>query len=170
MSNTAISQFGHTGMLNHTNSDEQVSNEEYEFDIKLNPELFKALHQKYGTFEIELFASDTNHVLDQYITARQNSFLTEWTKRFYFGNPKFLNEFIYKTLMKAVSDFRLAPDLTKLCFVLPKWEASPWYETFIDYFEIVEEYPKGSTKVFSIPIDHTSHHIRLRRQLMEELY
>ena len=102
MSNTAISQFGHTGMLNHTNSDEQVSNEEYEFDIKLNPELFKALHQKYGTFEIELFASDTNHVLDQYITARQNSFLTEWTKRFYFGNPKFLNEFVYKTLMKAV--------------------------------------------------------------------
>ena len=65
ISNTAISQFGHTGMLNHTNSDEQVSNEEYQFDIKLSPELFKALNQKYGPFEMELFASDTNHFLDQ---------------------------------------------------------------------------------------------------------
>ena len=65
---------------------------------------------------MELFASDTNNLLDQYIAAKQNSLLTEWTKRFYYGNPKFLNDFIYKTLMKAVSDFRLAPDLTKFCF------------------------------------------------------
>jgi hypothetical protein len=53
--------------------------------------------------------------------------------------------------MKAVSDFRLAPDLTQCCFVLPKWKLSPWYKTISDYFEIVEEYPKGSTKVFSTP-------------------
>ena len=75
---------------------------------------------------MDLFASDTNHFLDQYIIARQNHFLTEWTKRFYYGNPKVLNEIISKTLMKTVSDFRLAPDLTELCFVLPKWETSPW--------------------------------------------
>ena len=69
-----------------------------------------------------------------------------------------------------MSDFRLAPDLTQCCFVLPKWETSPWYKTFIDYFEIVEEYPKGSRKVFLYLKDHTSHQIRLIRQLMEELY
>ena len=61
ISNTAISQFGHTSMLNHANSDKQVGNEEYQIDIKLNPELFKAWNQKYGLFEMELFASDTNH-------------------------------------------------------------------------------------------------------------
>jgi len=63
ISNTDISQFGYTGMLNHTNSATHISYEEYELDIELNPELFKALNQKYGQFEMELFASDTNHFL-----------------------------------------------------------------------------------------------------------
>jgi hypothetical protein len=36
--------------------------------------------------------------------------------------------------------------------VLPKWETAPWYKAYVDYFEIVEEYPKGSKKVFSIPM------------------
>jgi len=83
-------------MLNHTNSADQASDEECHFDIKMNPELCIALNQKYGPFEMKLFASDTNHFLDQYITARQNGFLTEWTKRVYYGNSKLLNEFIYK--------------------------------------------------------------------------
>jgi hypothetical protein len=50
-----------------------------------------------------------------------------------------------------VSDSRLAPDLAKFRFILPKWETSPSYKACIGYFELVEEYPKGSTKVFSIP-------------------
>jgi hypothetical protein len=58
---------------------------------------------------MEFFAYDTNHLLDQYIAAKQNSFLTEWTKMFYYGNPKVSNDTTYKTLMKAVSDFRLVP-------------------------------------------------------------
>ena len=125
---------------------------EYHADIKLNTELFKKNYEKYGPFEVELFSSDTNHFLDNYVTEKQNSFLIEWSKCFFYGNPKFQNEFIYKTLSKAVTDFSLAPDLTKFLFVLPKWETAPWYKTFIDYFEIVEEYPIGSTRVFTVPI------------------
>jgi hypothetical protein len=29
---------------------------------------------------------------------------------------------------------------------------APWYKTFIDYFQIVEEYTKGSTCIFSVPV------------------
>ena len=37
-----------------------TGNAEYQIDIKLNPELFTALNKKYGPFDMELFASDTN--------------------------------------------------------------------------------------------------------------
>ena len=78
-------QFGFSGRnINNasSSSEKESSYADYQSDIKLNPELFTALNKKYGPFEMELFASDTNNLLDQYITAKQNSFLTEWTKRF----------------------------------------------------------------------------------------
>ena len=81
ISKTEISQFGHSGrnILNNANAEKEnaqkeTGNAEYQRDIKLNPELFTALNQKYGPFDMELFASDTNNILDQYITAKQNSF------------------------------------------------------------------------------------------------
>lgn len=137
------------GSLNHST---QFSESEYHSDIKLNPELFKKMNEKFGPFETELFSSDTNCQLENHITEKQNSFLTEWVKSFFYGNPKFLNDFIYKTLEKAVNDFRSSPDLTKFVFVLPKWETSPWYKTFVDHFQIVEEIPKGTTRVFTVPL------------------
>ena len=82
-------QFGLSGrnILNHSeketgNSEKETGNAEYQSDIKLNPVLFTALSQKYGPFDMELFASDTNNLLDQYITAKQNSYLTEGGVRF----------------------------------------------------------------------------------------
>jgi hypothetical protein len=65
--------------------------------------------------------------------------------------PKFVDSNTYKTLMKVVSVFGLATDLTKCYFVLPKWGTLYWYKIFIHSFEVVEEYAKGSTKVFSTP-------------------
>jgi len=71
---------------------------------------------------------------------------------------------MYKTLMEEVSDVRLAPHLTNVCFVLPEWETAPSYKTFTGYFQIVEEYPKDKRMyVLSDTRD------QLRRQLMEAL-
>ena len=127
----------------------------YDDDIKLNPKIFEEINGKYGPFEKELFASDTNHHLDDYFTASSDSYTSEWTKSRFYGNPVFTNEYIYKTLQKAVADFQIAPHTTKFVFVLPKWETSPWYKTFMDYFQIVEEYPEGTPRVFTVP--HLNH-------------
>ena len=50
------------------------------------------------------------------------------------------------------------PESTKFMFVLPKWETANWYKSFIHYFEIVEEIPKGTPRVFTIP--HRSHFVK----------
>lgn len=140
-------------------SQSYVVNDEYHEDIKLNADIFNKLNEKYGPFNMELFASEENHLLPSYITAEQNSFLQEWTKRSYYGNPKYDNDTIYRVLDKAVNDFRVAPDNTKFCFILPKWINSPWYKTFINYFQILETFPSGTEKVFTIPVrpHFTSH-------------
>jgi hypothetical protein len=42
-------------------------------------------------------------------------------------------------------------------FIVPKWETSNWYKSFIHYFEVAHEFPKGTSQVFTIP--HRSHFI-----------
>jgi len=76
----------------------------------------------------------------------------------FYGNPKYANDDIYRALDKAVSEFQKAPETTKFMFVLPKWETANWYKNFIHYFEIVEEFPKGTPRVFTIP--HRSHFVK----------
>jgi hypothetical protein len=141
----------HKASLNAALNGENTVNDAY-MDIKLNANIFQRINEQYGPFNMELFASDENHLLPSYVTAEQNSFLQEWTKRSYYGNPEYDNSTIYKVLEKAINDFRVAPDNTKFCFILPKWVNSPWYKTFINQFQIIETILSGTKKVFTIPI------------------
>jgi hypothetical protein len=67
------------------------------------------------------------------------------------GNPKYANDDIYRALDKAVLEFKTISEPTKFMFVVPTWETANWYRNFIHYFEIVEECPKGTQRVFTIP-------------------
>ena len=131
---------------------------EYQEDMKLDTGRFKQLNGKFGPFEVELFASQTNNLLPSHYTKENDCCSTEWMRLAFYGNPKYANDDIYRALDKAVSEFQKAPETTKFMFVLPKWETANRYKKFIHYFEIVEEFPKGTPRVFTIP--HRSHFVK----------
>ena len=127
-------------------------NTDYHIDLKLSEKIFATVNEQFGPFKTELFASESNHLLNNYYTKETDSFTKEWINSPFYGNPEFKNDIIYRTLEKAVEDFNISPERTSFLFVLPKWESAPWYKTFTPYFEIVHELPKGSEQVFSIPL------------------
>jgi hypothetical protein len=92
---------------------------EYQEDIKLDTERFKNLSNKFGPFEVELFASHTNHLLPYHYTKEHDCYSTEWMRMAINGNPKYANDDIYRALDKAVSEFQKAPQKSKFMFVLP---------------------------------------------------
>ena len=109
---------------------------------------FDRLNSKYGPFQLELFKSDTNNLLPA--NGVTDSFDLSWYGKIIYGNPVFLNKFIYRTLEKAVTDFKQDPENTVFVLVVPKWETANWYVDFVKYFDIVKEWPKGR-ELFSIP-------------------
>ena len=109
---------------------------------------FDRLNSKYGPFQLELFKNKTNNLLPA--NGVTDSFDLSWYGKIIYGNPVFLNKFIYRTLEKAVTDFKQDPENTVFVLVVPKWETANWYVDFVKYFDIVKEWPKD-TELFSIP-------------------
>ena len=113
-------------------------------DWKLLPSYFDKLNSKYGPFQIELFKNSTNNLLPVPSGIPKDSFDMLWAGQTIYGNPVYINKFIYKTLEKATTDFKQNPENTVFVFVVPKWETSHWWKDLVKYFDIVEEYPKGT--------------------------
>jgi hypothetical protein len=109
------------------------------------------LNNKFGPFKIERFASKTDNLLSINYTKDDDAYSTNWVRTSFYGNPKYTNDDIYRALDKAISEFQTQPETTKFMFILPMWETANWYKTFIHYFEIVEELPKGEPNVFTLP-------------------
>ncbi|KAK3280740.1 hypothetical protein CYMTET_11436 [Cymbomonas tetramitiformis] len=107
--------------------------------------------ESHGPFHFELFASEDNHVLEDYCTAADSCFMKDWAGKACYGNPPYDHGMILRSLQKAIGDFGREPTCTKFLFVLPKWEtASRWPLT--TQFGIIHEYPAGQ-QIFLAPLD-----------------
>ena len=137
--------------VQNTNQTKQQIQTVDKSDWKLLPSYFNKLNAKYGPFQIELFKNSTNNLLPVPSGSPKDSFDMLWAGQTIYGNPVYINKFIYKTLEKATTDFKQNPENTVFVFVVPKWETSHWWKDLVKYFDIVEEYPKG-TKLFTIPL------------------
>jgi hypothetical protein len=60
---------------------------EYQEDIKFDHDKFHDLNNKYGPFQIELFASSTNNILPNHYTKESDAYSDEWSRRSFYGNP-----------------------------------------------------------------------------------
>ena len=122
-------------------------------DYKLNAEIFSELNERFGPFDIELFASDQNNHITKYYTSRDNAFNKTWSKQNCYGNCPYNNEIIYKMLQKSMDDFISDNTLsTTYTFILPEWTNTPWYKTFMCYFDVVKRIPKNTPNVFNQPL------------------
>ena len=76
---------------------------EYQEDIKFDTQKFHDVNNKYGPFQVELFANKSNNLLPTFYTRDTDSYSDEWSHRSFYGNPIFKNDEIYRALNKATS-------------------------------------------------------------------
>ena len=121
-------------------------------DIQFNPDKLGELAITHGPFTkwFELFRQKGNELLKDGFDNKE-AFEHVWCEKAFYGNPKYIAEFIKRTLHKALEDFKVNPQQTKFLFIIPKWESAEWYQKYIPHFEIIKEYPKGTPEVFTIP-------------------
>ena len=56
-------------------------------------------------------------------------------------------------LQKSMDDFISDNTLsTTYTFILPEWTNTPWYKTFMCYFDVVKRIPKNTPNVFNQPL------------------
>jgi hypothetical protein len=80
--------------------------------------------------DVELFCDDdkSNSVFNSTSYSPSNdAFTQKWTGKYFYGNPDYNDDFIKKTLTKALWDFGLEPFTTRFMFVLPNWKTASWY-------------------------------------------
>ena len=137
---------------NYPNIKEQSPHDKH--DYKFNNELFKELHETYN-FNIELFATDDNHHLDEYYTESNSAWDKTWVDKNFYGNCPYENDTIYRMLDKSLQDFEQGMLANKIMstytFIVPNWPTATWYKAFMPYFEIIKTIPKGTENVFSKP-------------------
>jgi hypothetical protein len=71
-------------------------------------------------------------------TKDEDAYSTGWIRTDFYDNPEYANDDTYRALDKAVSKFQKRPQTNKFKCILPKWEKTNWYKTFIHHFEIVK--------------------------------
>ena len=84
----------------------------------------KRYGDSFGSFTFESFRQEGNECLKDGTTA---AFDMTWIGKCFYGNPVFDNDFIYRTLSKALHDLRLSPDNTKFFLLVPYWTDAYWW-------------------------------------------
>ena len=94
-------------------------------DWKLNPNIFNYLQRKWGTFDIDLFASYNNHQTDRYYSLYftptcegVNAFSFHWGRRCWCNPP-------FKMMSQVMAKARACR--ARLCIICPFTPSAPWW-------------------------------------------
>ena len=104
----------------------------------------------YHIFTYALFSDEKkeNALLPETFTPIDNAFQHSWTNSYFYGNPDYSDEFIKRTLTKALWDFSEQPFSTKFMFIVPNWTSASWFP-LIKHFDIKKIYAKNTPDLFS---------------------
>lgn len=91
--------------------------------------IFEEISQAVGGFDLDVAASDENHLCDRYFTAETNALAHDWiTKKKWWCNPPFsLKE---QFLQKAVEQLEKGYEGVML---LPSSQEAEWFRTYITH-------------------------------------
>ena len=95
-----------------------------EAEWQLNPKIYKAVCDTFGTPEIDLFASRINGKTEKYVTWKPEAFAVDafyinWRHHFIYIFPPF------SLLTKVIK--KLCQDQATGILVFPAWSTQPWY-------------------------------------------
>lgn len=95
----------------------------------------------------ELFRKPGNEICSEGFSVTDNAFNHSWAGRDNYGNPVYEEQFISRTLDKALVDFATNTTQTRFLLVLPEWKTATWWPQ-TKHFETVQRFEPG-TMLFS---------------------
>ena len=97
----------------------------------LSQEAFNAIHDRWGPFDIDLFASRLNFKVPQYVSWRPdpgaqfiNAFLMDWKPHYFYAFPPF--SVIANCLQK------IEQDQSTGLLIAPLWTTQPWFTLLLN--------------------------------------
>jgi phage N-6-adenine-methyltransferase len=92
------------------------------------PDVFQTISDAFGGFDLDVAASDTNHLCDHYFTEQNSALAQEWLCRQWWCNPPFsLKE---EFLRKAIEQLALGHQGVML---LPSSQEAGWFRQYITH-------------------------------------
>jgi hypothetical protein len=95
------------------------------YDWQLNPREFQALSRRWGPFDVDLFASFTNHQVPKYFshyytpdTAGVNAFAQNWGRQCWCNPP-------FGLIARVLGHARACG--SRMCVIVPFWPHSKWW-------------------------------------------
>lgn len=102
-----------------------------ETEWELNNKYFQLIAEKYGNFDIDLFATSVNNKCDKFVSWFKDpnsiaidAFTISWTKHYFYAFPPF--SIILKVLNKIIHD------KAEGILIIPLWPTQPWFPLFLE--------------------------------------
>lgn len=117
-------------------------------DWQLHPEIFRAISQLWGPFEVDMFASRANAQLTTYFSWRPDPAATAidamvqpWDTIYGFANPPWV------LLSRVLAKIRA--EQARVVLVAPVWPTRPWFPLLL---ELVVDHPRIIPQTPDIPV------------------
>ena len=98
-------------------------------DWRIHPDVFAMLTQRWGAFDIDLFASHTNHVVPKYFsqchtpdTVGVNAFAFVWGRACWANPPFCLIGKVFQHAKRCGA---------RVCMIAPRWPHAPWWHVLV---------------------------------------
>ena len=131
----------------------------------MSQEVFNAIQERWGKFNIDLFASRLNFKLPQYVSWRPdpgaqfiNAFLMNWKPYYFYAFPPFS---LLATCLQKIEQ-----DQSTGILIVPMWTTRPWF-TFLLHLLIDNPLTLPQTdNLLFLPHSNATHPLSRRLQLM----
>jgi hypothetical protein len=119
-------------------------------DYMLEKHVFDDIEAVWGPFDVDACCDEggLNAQIPSYWSPAQDCLLQEWTHKNVYCNPPFSK--IQGIVKHCLECYQASPFTTGAVLVLPWWPTAPWFNTVIDNFEIIRQYPPG-VQLFTVP-------------------
>jgi hypothetical protein len=119
-------------------------------DFMLERHIFNELESVWGPFDVDACCDEggLNAQIPSYWSVAQDCLLQDWSSKNVYCHPPFSK--IQRVVEHCLRCFASSPFTTGTVLVLPWWPTAPWFNTIIENFEIIKQYPPG-LELFTVP-------------------